>query len=160
MAEHLIVLTEVQLVAGDVAQITGLMGTDAQLQVLFAAPDDAHPLIEALDRLALAQFHGALDALRHRGEAAGALSAAWADLHESLAVCRAAGLTADGTVITGDPAAALVKAVGGFKAGQVVLVTKPHLVGDAIHDDWAAKVRRTIGVPVVHIYGGTTRMVI
>jgi hypothetical protein len=38
----------------------------------------------------------------------------------------------------------------------VVVVTRPHAVEDTFHRDWASRARERLGVPVLHVYGGTT----
>jgi hypothetical protein len=111
-----------------------------------------------MDHLVLGSLADAWAALRGHDPDARSLEQASAVLRESLAELRAAGLAADGEIIPGDPIAALVQTLDSTKASAVVFVTRPHLVGDALHEDWSAKARRTLGVPVIHFYSGTTKL--
>jgi predicted RNase H-like HicB family nuclease len=111
-----------------------------------------------MDHLMLGELSGAWAALRGHDPDAHSLEEASAMLRESLAELRAAGLRADGEVIPGDPIAALVQTIDSAKSVAVVFVTRPHLLGDALHEDWSAKARRTLGVPVIHFYSGTAKL--
>jgi hypothetical protein len=153
------VVADVALDGSDVAQIAGLYGTDAKLFVLVPAGGEGEGrLMQALDHLALGEVGEAWSAIRGRDPDALDLSRAASILRESLAEARGAGLTADGQVAPGDPIAALVQAIDSTKAQAAVFVTAPHLVAGALHEDWSAKARRALGVPVIHFYGGTTKL--
>jgi hypothetical protein len=152
-------VAETALDASDVAQIAGLYGADAKLRVLVPAMAEGEPrLIQVLDHLVLGEVGDAWSTLRGKDPDAVGLSRAADVLRESLAEARAAGLAADGQVVPGDPIAALVQTIDSAKASVVVFVTAPHLVADALHEDWSAKARKVLGVPVIHFYGGTTKL--
>ncbi len=55
-----------------------------------------------------------------------------------------------------DPIPALRRAVREHGAREVVVVTAPHAVEDTLHRDWASRARDEVGVPVLHVYAGTT----
>jgi hypothetical protein len=158
MGERVVILTEESLQPSDVSQIVGLFGKDLVGQVLVPIPDDEHPLSEALDHLLLTEWRAAWDAATHRGPTPNGSAEAASYLRESLAELRSAGVTADGAIVPGDPIAALVQTINTFKATQVVVVTRPHLASDTLHEDWASKARHTLGVPVIHFYSGTTKL--
>ena len=69
----------------------------------------------------------------------------------------AAGVEATGTITDDDPLPTLEAEVGRIHAGEVVIVTEPHAVQDTFHTDWASEARERLGVPVLHVYTGTTR---
>ena len=36
-------------------------------------------------------------------------------------------------------------------AAEVIVMTRPHVVSEFLHVDWASKARRRLGVPVLHL---------
>lgn len=73
------------------------------------------------------------------------------ELADTLAHLEAAGAQAHGTV-TSEPAidalAAKVKEVDGREA---IILTRPHVIAEFFHVDWASQARRKLGVPVLHL---------
>lgn len=74
----------------------------------------------------------------------------------TLAALREHGRTADGTVTSDDPVAAVAASVARGDAQEVVVVSRPRFVEDTLHRDWASRLREAVEVPVLHVYGGTT----
>ncbi len=159
----IVVLTEVALGADDAGRLVDLHAGAADgalpaYRVLVPADDRRNLLADVLDDLSLLDLRSALDAVRGRDdeeeaetrvEAAEALSA-------SIQALEAAGAEAGGDVVDGDPVAALEQAVTGAPADEVVVVTRPHAVEDTFHTDWASKARERLGVPVLHVYAGSS----
>ena len=57
----------------------------------------------------------------------------------------------------GDPVGALKKEVGADgETQEVIVVTQPHAVEDTFHRDWASRAREVLGVPVLHVYAGSS----
>ncbi|MDR0626817.1 MAG: hypothetical protein LBG11_06100 [Bifidobacteriaceae bacterium] len=152
------VVADTDLGPSDIAQITGLYGSGVTVQLLVPATDTEPRLRAAMDHLALGEVSDAWATLRGHDPDAPSLQRAAIILRESLAELRALGLKADGEVIPGDPIAALVQTIASTKATAAVFITRPHLVGDALHEDWSSKARRALGVPVIHFYSGTTKL--
>ncbi|MDR2253619.1 MAG: hypothetical protein LBD97_07170 [Bifidobacteriaceae bacterium] len=157
-APTIAVVAETALDSSDLAQLDGLYGKDIKLEVLVPVTDGEPRLLAALDHIVLGELGDAWSALRGKDPDAAGLAGATRILDESLAAARAAGLAAEGQVVPGDPIAALVQTIDSTKAQAAVFITLPHLVGDSLHEDWAAKARRTLGIPVIHFYGGTTKL--
>jgi hypothetical protein len=63
----------------------------------------------------------------------------------------AAGGTALGEPVTIDPIKALVAKVDEVSAAEVIILTRPHVVAEFFHVDWASKADRKLGVPVLHL---------
>ncbi|MDR2347733.1 MAG: hypothetical protein LBD90_03745 [Bifidobacteriaceae bacterium] len=156
-AATIAVVAETALEASDVAQIAGLYG-DAVWRVLVPVSGGGRRLRHVLDHLALGQVGGAWSALKGQDPDAVSLDRADVILRASLDQARAAGVEADGQVLPGEVVAALAGLIDSTKAQAVVFVTLPHLVEDALHEDWSAQARRALGVPVIHFYGGTTKL--
>ena len=73
------------------------------------------------------------------------------DLQETLAALRAAGATAEGTVVHSPPIDALAEKVTAVDGREAIIVTRPHVVAEFFHVDWTSRARRKIGVPVLHL---------
>ncbi len=156
--DTIVVLTEEALAAADATHIAGLhAGEDLTYRVLVPADTQRNLLADVVDHLSLGEWREALHAIRHpdpdgpaaRTEAGDALAA-------SVAALDAVGVEATGEVTEDDPLPALAEAVRRFSAREVVVVTRPHAVEDTFHRDWASRARDSVGVPVLHVYAGTT----
>jgi hypothetical protein len=77
-------------------------------------------------------------------------------LEASVAALDAAGGHATGEVVPGDALAALERAVAAQETDEVVVVTRPHAVEDTFHTDWASRARDRLGLPVLHVYAGSS----
>lgn len=74
-----------------------------------------------------------------------------ADLADTLAHLKAAGAQARGVVTEEPPVDALAAMVGQVDAREAIVITRPHVVAEFFHQDWASKARRKLGVPVLHL---------
>lgn len=158
MADLIVILTEQALDAGDAARITALHGDEAlRYHVLVPADTDRNLLVDVVDHLSLLELRQALDAMRRR-EPSGdqARATATQALSASLTSLRSSGVEADGEVTQDDPLPAVRTSVAALGAREVVVVTRPHAVEDTFHRDWASRARDELGVPVLHVYAGTT----
>lgn len=63
----------------------------------------------------------------------------------------AAGATAEGRVVAGDPVEALAETCGSVGAAEAIVLTRPHVVAEFFHLDWSSRARRKLGVPVLHL---------
>lgn len=158
MADRIVVLTEQALGADDASRIAALHeGEDLEYRVLVPADTHRSVLADVVDHLSLFELRGALEALR-RDERDPAQARASADkaLASSVAALQGLGVHAEGEITTDDPLPALAEAVQRHGAREVVVVTRPHAVEDTFHRDWASRARESLGVPVLHVYSGTT----
>ena len=73
------------------------------------------------------------------------------DLASTLEVLTAAGATAKGIVTGQPPVEALAAKVSEVSAREAIILTRPHVVAEFFHVDWASRARRKIGVPVLHL---------
>jgi hypothetical protein len=154
----IIVVAELALEPTDVDQIVGLYGPGTRVQMLVPLGQSEPPLRAAMDHLAVGELEEAWLSLKGHDPDANSAAEAATILRESLAELRGAGTQADGECVAGDMIAALAQAINSTKAEAAIFVTRPHLVEDALHADWSAKARRTLGIPVIHFYGGTTKL--
>jgi hypothetical protein len=158
VTDLIVVLTEQALDADDAARIAALHeGETLSYRVLVPADTERNLLADVLDHLSLGELREALKALRGR-EPKGDQARASAEeaLSASLASLRGLGVEAVGEVTQDDPLPALSSAVTAHGAREVVVVTRPHAVEDTFHRDWASRARERVGVPVLHVYAGTT----
>jgi hypothetical protein len=158
VTDTIVLLTEQALDADDAARIAALHdGELLSYRVLVPADTDRNLLADVVDHLSLGELRQALDALRgHEADADQARSSASEALEASVTALRGLGVEAVGEVTQDDPLPALSNAVTAYGAREVVVVTRPHAVEDTFHRDWASRARERIGVPVLHVYAGTT----
>lgn len=149
----IVLLTEQALAPGDAERITGLHD-GGTFHVLVPADTERSLLVDVLDHLSLLELREALDAVR--GHDDGDRTEAGQALTASLTELRALGATADGEVVDGDPVDALVAALARTGATEAVVMTRPHAVEDTFHTDWASRARERLGVPVLHVYAGSS----
>ena len=158
MTDTIVLLTEQALDAGDARRIAALHeGETLSYRVLVPADTDRNLLADVVDHLSLGELRQALDALRGREPSdTEARTSASDALTASVAALVGIGLEAVGEVTQDDPLPALSTAVTAYGAREVVVVTRPHAVEDTFHRDWASRARDRLGVPVLHVYAGTT----
>jgi hypothetical protein len=154
----IVLLTEQALDQGDAQRIAALHeGETLSYRVLVPADTERNLLADVVDHLSLGELRKALDALRGREPSDDqARTSATDALSATLAALTGIGLEAAGEVTQDDPLPALATAVTAYGAREVVVVTRPHAVEDTFHRDWASRARDRIGVPVLHVYAGTT----
>jgi hypothetical protein len=155
-APAIVILTEEALTAADAERLTSLHADEAvRYRVLVPADVERNLLADVLDHLSLFQLREALEAAR--GEEEPSRAEAAVALAQSVAALIDAGVPAEGLVIEGDPVVALQKEVSSDSTTQeVMVVTRPHAVEDTFHRDWASKARDVLGVPVLHVYAGSS----
>ncbi|QDB79413.1 hypothetical protein FE251_08550 [Georgenia wutianyii] len=158
MSETVIVLTEDALLDTDVRQIVDYYAErDVRFQVLVPADTEHNVLHEVVNDLGLLDLRRLWSDITNpdpddreaRTEAAEAL-------RRSLDLLAASGATADGQVVQDDPLPALLQAANGFRASEVVVVTTPKMLDDTFRRDWASRAREAMGLPVLHLYTGST----
>lgn len=162
MAATVVVLTEDALLPVDAEQIVEharALGLEPRFEVLVPADTDHEVVPELLDALTLLDLREAWDAASERRHDPDRARAEAGDaLERSLAQLREAGGEAAGAVVQDDPLPALRQAVAATDAAEVVVVTLPHPWEDAFRRDWASRAREELGVPVLHLYTGTSRV--
>lgn len=152
-----IILTEESLGDGDARRITQLHEPESlSYRVLVPADTERNLLADVIDHLSMFELREALGSLRHRHDSTQARTEAGQALASSVAALSAVGADVQGEITDDDPVPALRTAVERFGAREVVVVTRPHAVEDTFHRDWASRARDELGVPVLHVYAGTT----
>jgi len=154
-ASSIVVLTEETLSEDDARRILALHADeDPSYTVLVPADTGRNLLADVLDHLSLLELRGALEAVRGHDDRTPA--EAGEALSRTLEALRGFGARAEGEVVEGDPVAALMRVTGGEGDQEVVVVTRPHAVEDTFHRDWASRARELLGVPVLHVYAGSS----
>jgi len=150
------VLTEEALGEDDARRILAVHADECpRYHVIVPADTERNLLADVLDHLSLLELKEALEAARGHDDTTPAEAAT--ALADSLAALRAFGAAAEGEVAEGDPVAALMRVTGGDPATwEAIVVTRPHAVEDTFHRDWASKARDLLGVPVLHVYAGSS----
>ena len=158
MNATIVVLTEETLNEADARNLGYLAEDNAvRFEILVPADPGRHMLVDVLDNLSLLDFAAA-----YRNIAAPHLTAkqevkaAEQELAESLDLLRGLGFDADGRVTGENPVEAVVEEARSSQAQQVVVITTPHAVEDTFGTDWANEAQDRLGVPVLHLYSGST----
>jgi hypothetical protein len=155
-AGTIVILTEEALTDADAERLTSVhTGDDAPARYHVLVPADVRRslLADVLDHLSLLELREALEAVR--GDEEPTPARAGDMLSQSLVALRQALVEADGEVIEGEPVQELQKRITA-DVREVMVVTSPHAVEDTFHRDWASKARESLGVPVLHVYAGSS----
>ena len=156
-----VVLTEEAFGDVDARNVAGLHAGEAVRHVVLV-PADTHRnvLSDLVDHLSLGELRAAVDSVREgRPDPTRARADAETALTATLAALAAEGLSATGRVVGDDPLPDVKDALASEPdARELVVVTRPHAVEDTFHTDWASRARDELGVPVLHVYAGSTRL--
>jgi hypothetical protein len=152
-----VLLVEQALSAGDAAQVRSLhdeLDTDVRYHVLLPAQDAAARIEAAMsavggDSVGSPSMPLSAEDIETVHEETERKSAQ--DLAATLEALHAAGATAEGEVVDGDPIEALGAAVSRFEGREAIILTRSHVVSEFFHLDWTSRARRAIGVPVLHL---------
>jgi hypothetical protein len=74
-----------------------------------------------------------------------------AQLANAVAVLQAAGATATGELVTGDPIDALAATITAVDGREAIILTEEHFVAELLRLDWTSRARRHLDVPVLHL---------
>lgn len=155
MTTSILLLTEQALTAADARRLVGLYAPDVPAFRILVPEDTGRNLLaDVLDHLSLLELKEALDAVRGHDE--GDRIAAAKALDASVTELAALDASVTGSLVRGDPVAALQSALDEGPTDQIVIFTRPHAVEDTFHTDWASRARERFGLPVLHVYAGSS----
>jgi hypothetical protein len=152
-----VLLMEQALTGADAAQVRSLhegLDDDVRYHVLLPVEDAAARVEAAMGAVSadtmtvprLPLDPDAVETVREESERESSRA-----LTATLTALRAAGATADGKVVDGDPIDALAAAVTELDGREAIILTRSHVVAGFFHVDWTSRARRKIGVPVLHL---------
>jgi hypothetical protein len=155
VAQSIVVLSEQALTPSDAQRLVALHDPERPaFRVLVPTGGHRHILASILDHLSLLQPREAVEAVEGRAEPTAQQAAD--DVATSVALLRELGVEADGEVVDGDDPVSAVEAAVGDGAEEVIVVTTPHAVEDTLGTNWASEARNRLGVPVLHVYTGSS----
>lgn len=158
MSYDVVLLVEQALTPVDAAQVRSLheaLDEPVVYHVILPMEDAAARIEASLGTLSGGELLGTpsllvdevdLDAVRKD-----CLDRANRDLQTTLDALRDAGATARGQVVDVSPVEALKTKVAEVDGREVIILTRPHVVAEFFHVDWASQARRKLGVPVLHL---------
>jgi hypothetical protein len=155
----IVLLTEDAVLEHDAVRLAQLHdGDEVVVQVIVPVEGDHSRVLEALDEALLGRLR---DAAKNSGDPdpKDARLAALHALAESKVRLQAAGLGTTEGELAAEPVQATIAAVKRFHGDEVVVITPPHLVEEALHRDWASKLRARLDLPVLHTTAGTDRVI-
>lgn len=159
---HVMLLCEEAMTALDAQQVYSLHeelraeGQEVRYHVLLPVEDAAARVEAAMGSLAAGEVMAApavamsdvdLEEVRRDCEQRSQTA-----LDKSVAQLKAAGATTvTAHLVRGAPVDALIQAVTELGGGEAIILTRPHVVAEFFHVDWASRARRKLGVPVLHL---------
>ena len=155
MTAPILILTEVALGPAERKAVSELVEPDTPIEVLVPAGRKRRLVVDFLDHLSMLEFAKAFEGLSGEGDPTAQRAVAQTALDGSLLALDGVGSGTTGSLIEGDPVAALADRASSSGAVQAVVVTLPHAIEDTFHTDWANQAQRRIGIPVLHLYAGT-----
>lgn len=159
MSQTVVVITEDALLPTDVEHIRAVAGDDVIYRLIVPTELDRSVVTAFLDNLALLDLKEAWEDLTGQNTLPPdvARSDAARELQESVDALTAAGCAVTGAGIADDVIAALRDEIAETDdLQQVVVVTRRHPVEDAFHRGWADRAQEELGLPVLHLYRGTS----
>lgn len=151
---RIVVLVEHGLTQDETERLTTLHDEPAQsFWVLIPSDQDRSGFLAAVDDFLLADFRESWEDLRDESAQRQAAEHARASeaLRTSVAQLEAAGVSAGGEIVVGDPIPALRSAVARYDADELIVVSRPHLVEEATRRDWASRARHELKLPVLRL---------
>lgn len=154
-----VLLTEDALLAHDVERVVHLHDPDAlRVHVLVPVDTQHNRLVEALDGLALGRLRSATSDPGDDAPEQARVRAQTA-LDASVSALAGSGAQVEGALVADDPVPEVVAAARDLDADEVIVVTQPHLIEEALRRDWASRIRADLRRPVLHMVSGTDRVV-
>ncbi|MGD9485690.1 indole-3-glycerol phosphate synthase [Streptomyces sp. TRM70308] len=147
-----VLMIEKPLVPVDVELVTTLHGAEEVSFVVLMQPRGRQDrLLRALDDVALGELEDAVhEADVPEGDQA--LSPDRLALEHALRSLRETGAEAVGQLVDEHPLDVLASVVEQTGAGEVIVLTSPHVVEEFFHRDWASRARHKVGVPVLRLF--------
>ncbi|PFG19567.1 hypothetical protein [Serinibacter salmoneus] len=157
MPQTVLVLTEHALSDRDIANIEAVSPSeDVRYRLIVPTETSRSVVLQVIDSLALLDLREAWDSMT--GERSGH-DPAEAVLTASREAMEAAGLEVAAGVVADDPIATLrEESESAGDVLQVLTVTDPHAFEDTVHRSWADRAQDALGLPVLHMYAGTSRL--
>lgn len=155
---NVIVLAEQAMSAGDAAEVASLhdgIEGPRHYHVLIPCENAAVRVETALGALAASEVLAAPPVVTNDMDAEQAQKQidahAKTSVTVSVAALQALGHDATGEFSPDDPIDMLERVARARHAEEIIVMTRPHVVQDFLHLDWASKARRRLGVPVLHL---------
>lgn len=154
-----IVITEEALLPVDVAHIRSVTTPDTTFSLLVATGTDRNTVADFLDHLALLDLKEAWEDLTGQNDIPEDL--ARSDARQVLDASSQAMTDGGAEVTSGevvDDVMAELRSVVAQDVQQIIAVTEPSPVEDTFHTSWADKAEEAFGIPVLHLYRGTSEI--
>lgn len=155
---HVVILAEQALTAGDAAEVASLheaIDEPRHYHILIPCENAALRVETALNTLAASEVLAAPPVLSNDVDVAKAQreidKEAETAVTRSIAELQKLGHEASGEFSPEEPIEMLTAVVERVKAAEVIVMTRPHVVQELLHLDWASKARRKLGVPILHL---------
>ena len=153
-----VILAEQALSSADASRVVSLheaLAEERRYVVLIPCEDAAARVETALGSLAASEVLAAPPVVTPAVDTAAAQQEIDAEAETavtvSVAALRGLGYDASGDFTSEDPVDAVARLCAERSADEVIVMTRPHVVAEFLHLDWASRARRRLGVPVLHL---------
>jgi len=153
-----VVLAEQALTMADAAEVVSLheaIEEPRHYHVVIPCENAQVRIETALGALAASEVLAAPPVVHQEMDAEKAQETIDAHAHDavtvSVAAIQASGHDASGEFSKDDPIDLVERVVADRGAGEVIVMTRHHVVQEFLHLDWTSKARRRLGVPVLHL---------
>lgn len=155
---HVVILAEQAMTAGDAREIVALhedIEEPRHYHVLIPCDNAAQRVEATLGTLGASEMVAAPPVLPETDDVQQVQDEleehAESSVETSVAAIRALDAEATGEFSADDPIDTLTTVVESQQAAEVIVMTRPHVVAELLHLDWASKARRRLGVPILHL---------
>lgn len=155
---NVVIVAEQAMTAGDAQEVVSLheaIEDDRHYHVIIPGDDAQQRVESALETLGSDSTARRTSSGSSNTVDAGGLRSADAGADDpvdiSVGAIRRLGVQASGEYSSDDPIDDLDRVVAQQQAAEVIVMTRPHVVAELLHLDWASKARRRIGVPILHL---------
>lgn len=155
---NVVILAEQPMTTGDASEVVSLheaIEDERHYHVLIPCDNAAMRVETALGSLSASEVMSAppmtyddIDVTQVQEEIDETAETAVATSVEHIEAC---GVGASGEFSSDDPIDRLLEVVKEHDADEVIVMTRPHVVAEFLHRDWASKARRKLGVPLLHL---------
>lgn len=161
MTENIIVVTECPMTKTDVKNLLSLYkSSEYSFSIIQPPQESKNLLVEILDHLMLLELKEILNDVSQKNKFSQTTEkSAENNLETTIKILEKYKINFTAQITKLNPIVAIAEEMKKTFATAVVIITQPHAVEDSFHTDWASKAQKKLGIPILHVYSGTSFIV-